>query len=153
MDKEGNLNSVCVGDYRKPKVQLSGPIMVTEHFACFGREYIMMPRHEKRVFVDKVDYIAGVGYPGGMEGRKKLGLSGEGPKYIYTPKCVFSFDEEGKLYVRSIHPGVTKEDLIENTGFDLGDLSKVPTTPEPSDEELRIIREVIDPTGMMLNIL
>ena len=152
LDKEGNLNSVCVGDPAAPKVQLPGPILVTEHFAWFNREYVMMPHHEKRVFVDKVDYVAGVGYPGGIEGRKKLGLAGEGPKYIYTPKCVFSFNEEGKMYVRSIHPGVTKEELIESTGFDLGDISNVPTTPEPTDEELDLIRNVIDPDGILLRI-
>jgi glutaconate CoA-transferase subunit B len=131
-------------------VQLVGPALVPEHFACFGREYVMMPNHDKRNFVEKVDYISGVGHIGGTAGRRELGLKGFGPKYIYTPKCVFAFDDEGKIYVRSIHPGVTAEEVIESTGFELGDLSNVPTTPEPTDEELRILREEVDPNGLLL---
>ncbi len=150
VDREGNINSTCIGDSEHPKVQLVGPIFLPEHLAVFGREYIMMPHHERRNFVDKVDYISGVGYPGGMEGRRKLGLTGGGPKYIYTPKCIFAFDEEGKFFVKSIHPGISKKEIIENTGFDVGNLDGVPTTPEPTEEELRIMREEIDPKGILL---
>jgi glutaconate CoA-transferase subunit B len=150
VDKEGNINSSYIGPIDSPKVQLVGPIFLPEHMALFGREYIMMPHHEKRNFVEKVDHISGVGFPGGREGRDKLGLLGGGPAYIYTPKCIFAFDENGKVYVKSIHPGITKEDVIENTGFDLGDLSKTPATPQPLEQELRILREEVDPKGILL---
>ncbi len=150
VDREGNINSVCVGDSRHPKVALVGSIFLTEHMALFGREYIMMPHHERRNFVEKVDYISGVGFPGGREGRAKLGLRGGGPAYIYTPRCIFAFDEEGKIYVRSIHPGVTRQEVMDNTGFELGDLDSVPTTPLPTEEELRILREEVDPRGILL---
>ena len=149
VDKEGNLNCTCIGDPAKPKVQLVGPIFVPEHFAVFGREYIMMPHHSKRNFVEKVDHISGVGYPGGMKGREALGLPGDGPRYIYTPLCIFSFDEDGMIYVKSMHPGVTEEELRENTGFDLGDLSQVPITREPTEEELEILRNEVDPKGIL----
>lgn len=149
VDKEGNVNSTCIGPVDSPKVQLVGPILVTEHMALFGREYIMIPRHERRNFVEKVDHISGAGFPGGRKGREKLGLSGSGPAYIYTPKCIFSFDDEGKIYVKSIHPGVSKEDVIQSTGFDVGNLDDVPVTPEPSPEELRILREEVDPKGIL----
>jgi glutaconate CoA-transferase subunit B len=109
-----------------------------------------MAKHDKRSFVEKVDFVSGVGYPGGMEGRRALGLSTDGPKYIFTPKCIFSFDEEGKIFVLSIHPHITKEELIESTGFDLGDLSGVPVTPAPTEEELYLLRNVVDPTGLLL---
>ena len=69
VDRAGNLNSVCIGDYRRPKTRLVGPILQPEHMALFGREYVMMPHHAKRNFVNKVDYVSGVGYPGGIEGR------------------------------------------------------------------------------------
>lgn len=150
VDVEGNINSTCIGDYRQPKVQLVGPIFLPEHLSLFGREYIMMPHHERRNFVEKVDYVSGVGYPGGREGRSKLGLIGGGPAYVYTPKCIFAFNEEGRIYVKSIHPGVSKQDLIDSTGFDLGDLSNVPTTPLPTDEELRILREEVDPKRLLI---
>lgn len=149
VDRLGNINCTCIGSPDHPKVQLVGPIFLPEHFSVFGREYIMMPHHSSCNFVEKVDHISGVGYPGGREGRRKLGLPGVGPQYIYTPKCIFSFDAAGVLFVQSIHPGVTKEDLIENTGFDLGDLRNVPVTPEPTGEELRIIREEVDPNRIL----
>jgi len=151
VDKEGNINSTCIGDFESPKVQLVGPIFLPEHMAHFGREYIMMPQHERRNFVEKVDYISGVGFPGGQEGRKKLGLTGGGPAYIYTPKCIFSFKEDGTIYVKSIHPGVSKEDVINSTGFDIGGLEDVPLTKEPTSEVLRILREEVDPKGILLN--
>lgn len=78
VDREGNLNSTCIGNVRHPKVELVGPIFLPEHFSCFGREYIMMPNHERRSFVEKVDYISGVGWPGGAEGRRKLGFTRRG---------------------------------------------------------------------------
>lgn len=151
IDRVGNINSVLVGDPVKPKVRLVGSLLLPEHFSMFGREYVMMPRHDARVFVEKVDYIAGVGYPGGLEGRKQLGLEQGGPELVFTPKCIFDFDKiAGRMKVKSIHPGVTQNELRAATGFDLGDLSAMPETPEPTDEELTLIREVIDPRGVLL---
>jgi len=153
VDKEGNINSTCIGDIDKPKVELVGPIFLPEHFACFGREYIMMPRHEPRCFVEKVDHITGVGFPGGTAGRKSLGLPGGGPKYIYTPKCVFSFDDDGVIFLKSIHPGVTKEEVIKNTGFEVPGIDDAPETEAPTQEEIIILRTQVDPNGILLGHL
>lgn len=149
VDRAGNINSSCVGDPEKPKVALVGPIFLPEHMGCFGREYIMMPRHELRCFVEKVDHISGVGFPGGMEGRKKLGLLGGGPKYIYTPKCVFSFDGNGEIFLRSVHPGVSVDEVVACTGFAFPVPENVPVTAEPTDEEIRILREEVDVNGIL----
>lgn len=151
VDVEGNLNTVCIGDYHRPQVRLVGPILVPEHMALFGREYIMMPHHERRYFVERVDFVSGVGYPGGLEGRRGLGLLRGGPEYVVTPKCIFHFDKQaGRIRVHSIHPGVSLQALRESTGFELGDLSGVPVTPEPTPEELEIIRRRVDPAGILL---
>ncbi|MGW9333536.1 hypothetical protein [Bosea sp. NPDC055594] len=151
IDRVGNINSVCIGDHKRPKVRLVGPILLPEHFSMFGREYVMMPRHDSRTIVEKVDYVAGVGYPGGLEGRRKLGLRRGGPELVITPKCFFDFDkQEGRMKVRSIHPGVSRDDLRASTGFDLGNLDEVPETPVPTDEEISIIRNEIDPRGILL---
>ena len=150
VDTEGNINSVCIGPKNNPKIWLVGSILLPEHMALFGREYIMMPHHDKRNFVKKVDYISGVGYPGGRSGRKELGHDSGGPEYIYTPKCVFGFDKtSGEIYVKSIHKGVTQEDLQNNTGFDLGNLNDVPITPEPTEDELNLLKNEIDPKGIL----
>jgi glutaconate CoA-transferase subunit B len=151
VDRVGNINSVCIGPHDKPKVRLVGPILQPEHMTLFRREYIMMPHHDRRNFVEKVDYVSGVGYPGGLEGRRKLGLDWGGPRLVFTPKCIFDFDTQaGRMKVRSIHPGVTHEELRKATGFELGDLSKVPETAAPTEQQLRIIREQIDPRRMLL---
>ena len=150
VDKYGNVNSAFIGTVDKPKVALVGPIFLPEHMSVFGREYLMIPHHQKRVFVEKVDHISGVGFPGGRKGREDLGFLGRGPELIYTPLCIFGFDKDGKIFVKSIHPGVTADEVRENTGFDLGDLSGVPFTEEPSLEELKLLREDIDPKGILL---
>jgi glutaconate CoA-transferase subunit B len=151
VDAEGNVNSIRIGKAVCPKVALVGPIFVPEHMAEFGREYIMIPHHEKRTLVLHVDSISGVGYPGGRANRRELGLRGDGPCCIYTPKCIFSFDEAGKIRVESIHPGVEPEELAESTGFELGNLTDVPVTPEPGEEELTLLRTQVDPNGMLLD--
>jgi len=151
VDKYGNCNIVCIGDYYRPKVRLIGPINQPGHFSLFGREFIVM-EHEKRNFVDRVDFISGVGYLDGPGAREKLGLTGGGPCLIFTDKAIFDFDPETKLArLKSIHPGVSLDEVIETTGYTHHFVPKeVPETSQPSDEELRLLREVIDPRGMLL---
>ncbi|MCL4664809.1 hypothetical protein L0Z14_28285 [Burkholderia multivorans] len=106
VDRVGNINSVCIGDHDKPKVRLVGPILQPEHMTLFGREYVMMPHHDRRNFVENVDYVSGVGYPGGLAGRRELGLMSGGPCMVVTPKCIFDFDRQaGRMKVASIHAG------------------------------------------------
>tara|TARA_B100000686_G_scaffold345035_1_gene428806 strand:- start:7196 stop:8014 length:819 start_codon:yes stop_codon:yes gene_type:complete len=151
LDKQGNINSVCIGNHKKPKVRMVGPIFLPEHFSMFGREYVMMPHHERRTFINKVDYVSGVGYPGGLKGRKKLGLPRGGPELVITPKCIFEFNKnKGFIKVKSIHPGVSIKDLKDSTGFELGSLDNVKTTEIPNIHNLKIIREDIDPHGVLL---
>lgn len=149
VDGVGNINSVCVGDYKRPKVRLVGPILQTEHMTLFGREYVMMPHHSARNFVGKVDYISGVGYPGGLPGRKALGLRQGGPEWVVTPKCIFDFDKEaGRIQVKSIHTEADR-DLESVTGFPV-DLASVGLTPPPTAEELDCLRRHVDPKGVLL---
>lgn len=150
IDREGNVNSIRIGAAERPKVALVGPIFVPEHMAEFGREYVMVPHHEARTFPQRVDCVSGVGFPCGREGRRRLGLTGGGPCNICTPKCIFAFDAEGKIYVASIHPDVSPEELQQATGFDLGDLSAVPVTPAPQQWELELLRTQVDPNGVLL---
>lgn len=151
IDKYGNCNIVCIGDYHKPKVRLIGPIFQPTHLACFGREIIVVD-HEKRNFVDRVDFISGVGYLDGPGAREKLNLSGSGPCMILTDKAIFEFDPETKLArLRSVHPGVSLDEVKENTGFTHDYIpTEVPETPPPTAEEVRLIREAIDPRGVLL---
>ncbi len=151
VDLQGNLNGVCVGDPARPKVRLVGPILHPEHMTLFRREYIMMPHHAARNFVERVDYVSGVGYPGGLAGRTALGLDWGGPELVVTPKCVFDFDKDaGRMKVKSIHPGVDADALRASTGFELGPLGDAPLTPDPSSEALAILRNEVDPKQVLI---
>ncbi|MCW2242363.1 hypothetical protein [Azospirillum canadense] len=151
VDRTGSLNSVCIGAYRKPKVRLVGPILQPEHMTIFGREYIMMPHHTRRSFVEKVDYVSGVGYPGGLAGRAALGLRHGGPEWIVTPHCIFDFDKEaGRARLKSVHHAEARATLQDDTGFPLDGVDTAPVTPGPTDEELRLLRGVVDPKGILL---
>ncbi len=151
VDKYGNCNIVCIGNYRRPKIRLIGPINQPAHFALFKREYIILD-HQKRNFVDRVDFISGVGYLDGPGSREKLGLPGHGPRLIFTDKAIFDFDPETMLVrLKSVHPGISVDEVVANTGYTHDFVpSHVPETPLPTDEEIRIIREVIDPNATLL---
>ncbi|MBN1153078.1 MAG: hypothetical protein JXA58_07700 [Dehalococcoidia bacterium] len=152
VDKYGNCNTVAIGDYERPRVRLVGPINQPGHFSLFGREIIIIP-HEKRNFVDRVDFVSGAGYLDGPGTREHLGLHRGGPCMILTDKAVFRFHPVTRLAVlESIHPGVSLSEVIASTGFSHDYMpEKVDVTPPPSTEELRLLREVIDPDGAMLS--
>lgn len=151
MDRWGNVNAVQIGKTDPPKVRLVGPIAQTDHAAHAGRVIIIMP-HERRALVDEVDYVSAVGFPGGREGRAKLGLPGGGPCLVVTDLASFDFGDDGHAQLRSIHPWATLQDVVEKTGFDIGTEHLV-ATGTPTAEELRLIRSVIDPAGLLLNAL
>ncbi len=80
IDAVGNLNTVAIGPFEQPKVRLVGPILVPEHYALFGREIVMMPRHDTRVFVERVDYVAAVGFPEGTGAPRRARLPRRRPR-------------------------------------------------------------------------
>lgn len=150
VDAQGNINSTCIGDYHQPRVRLVGSILLPEHMTCFGREYLMMPTHDLRTFVPQVDYVSGVGWPGGESGRADLGLQQGGPQWIVTPKAIFDFDrQQGKARLLSIHPGVSPQEVRDNTGFAVN-TDDVPLTPWPTAEELTLLRKVVNPHGALI---
>jgi len=109
----------------------------------------MMGRHSARNFVTQVDFISAAGFA--PDGSRPSHLPGSGPAKVITPLCVFTIDPAvGRLAVESIHPDVTPEEVIAQTGFPLGDLSNVPTTPLPTGEQLELLRRVVDPHGLLL---
>jgi glutaconate CoA-transferase subunit B len=150
IDKFGNANIVVIGDYRKPKVRLIGPIFQTEHFALFGREILLMD-HERRNFVEKVDFISGVGYLEGGDSRRRAGLKRGGPDKIVTNLAVLGFDEKtGRVKVLSLHHGVEASEVQKNTGFELVIPRDVPETEPPTVDEVGLLRTKVDPRRIML---
>lgn len=149
LDRYGNANNSVIGsDYHAPKVRLPGTAGLGDMGSIGKLLYYWNPNHSPRSLVEKVDFISAAGYLGGGDERERLGLSG-GPQAVVTNLAVLDFEPESKrMRLKSIHPGVTVEQVQEATGFELVVPDVVPTTPAPTAEQVRLIRDVIDPDGM-----
>ncbi|MET7361759.1 CoA-transferase [Streptomyces sp. NPDC005562] len=147
LDRHGNQNISCIGDWERPKRQLLGvrgaPVNTLNNPVSYW-----VPRHSTRVFVEKVDMISGVGYDS---------AAAAGPsatrfhdlRRVVSDLGVFDFGTpDRRMRVASLHPGVTLDQVREATGFALAVPDDVPYTREPTAEELRLIREVVDPRGL-----
>ncbi|MAL18424.1 MAG: 3-oxoadipate--succinyl-CoA transferase subunit B [Balneola sp.] len=142
IDKFGNINSTVIGEYENPKIRLPGAGGAPE-IASNAKQTLVVMRHSKRAFVDKVDFITSAGYLNGGSERGDLGIRGEGPAVIITDLGILKPDPKTKeFYLESIHPGVTVEEVQEHTGWDLKIAEHIKTTPEPSKEYLNVLRDL-----------
>jgi glutaconate CoA-transferase, subunit B len=152
VDPHGNTNLIGIGeDHRRLKFRGPGSVGTPTLTTHVGRYYIVLNTHTARTFVPKCDFVSTFGWgDGDPNARAKLGLPGGGPRYCVTPLCVMDFCENPKrLRLRSVHPGVSVEEVCDQTGFDLVIPDKVPVTALPTDEELRVLRERVDPLGLL----
>ncbi len=152
IDRYGNLNSTMIGsDYAHPKVRLPGSGGANDLASLCWKTVSLVP-HEKRKFVPKVDFITTPGYLSGPGAREAAGLPPNcGPYKVISTLAIMGFDPVTKcMQVDSLHPGVTREDIVANTGFDLPFSDDLGVTAEPTDEELRLLREEVDPGGMVI---
>jgi len=147
VDQYGNLNTTMI---RTPKGDrhINGSGGGNDIASLAKRTIVIMP-HEKRKISERVAFLTTPGFMEGGNTRKEAGLRGGGPSRVITDKAVMGFDEASKkMKVISIHPGVTREELVQNTGFPLIVPENVKTTAAPTREQLRWIREVIDSDGL-----
>ena len=140
VDRYGNLNSTVIGDYRRPKVRLPGAGGAPEIAACCGRIFIVM-RHHPRAFVEKLDFLTTLGHgPTGRE-RRQLGLRTAGPTLLVSDLCIMQPEPEtNEFLVTSLHPGVTRAQVIAGTGWDVRFAAEVGHTPPPTPRELETLR-------------
>jgi glutaconate CoA-transferase subunit B len=117
--------------------------------AWASRCYIMTP-HQKRRFPEKVDFRTSAGFLGGRVEREAAYLRGSGPQAVVTDLGIMEPDETGELVLAALHPGVSVEQARANTGWDLKVAPDLRTTEPPTAEELRILREDLDPEGIYL---
>lgn len=143
IDRYGNQNISLIGDWDKPKRQLIGVRGAPGNTANHRVDY-WVSRHGTRLFVESVDMVSGVGNDRAKVAGPALRFHRLG--VIVTNLAVLGYDEDGLVTVLSIHPGVDPQTVAENTGFALN-VEGAPLTRTPSDEELRLIREVLDPAG------
>jgi glutaconate CoA-transferase subunit B len=144
VDRYGNTNLSVIGPYEKPKVRLPAGA-ASAHLCAIMDAVIWVPRHNARVLVEKVDFITGQGYLTGGNARKRAGIAKGGPRKVVTNLCILDFEPETKaMKLVSTHPGVTLEEIKENTGFDLIIPEDIDETAPPRAEELEFIG-TIDP--------
>ncbi|MBW1805349.1 MAG: 3-oxoacid CoA-transferase [Deltaproteobacteria bacterium] len=147
MDMYGNLNSTQIGlDHDNPKVRLPGSGGAND-FASFCWRTMVVTLQDRQRFVERCDYITTPGWLEGGDSREKAGLpKGCGPYRIITNMAVMDFESESKrMRVISINPGYSEKDVQDNCGFELLKADKVKETKAPTDEELRVLREEVDP--------
>jgi len=145
IDMYGNMNiSYFGGDWKKPNRALVGSRGVPDNTSNGARVYYTTNVHDKRTFMEKVDFVCGAGWTKERrEGKIKYG----GVTKVFSPLGVFDFDQEktGRMRLCSYFTGVTIDQIVENTGFELIIPKDVKETPPPSEEELMLMRDVIDP--------
>jgi glutaconate CoA-transferase subunit B len=152
VDVYGNSNLIGIGeDYSKLRFRGPGAIGVCNATVMNSRFHLVLNSHDKRVLVPKCDFISALGWgSGGEDARRKLGLPGEGPRYVVTPLCVMDFEEGSKrMRLKSLHPGVTKEQVVERTGFELVIPADIPQTEPPTEHELHVLRTRVDVQGVL----
>jgi glutaconate CoA-transferase subunit B len=146
VDRFGNLNTTYIGGRERIQVRLPGSGGGSD-IASLSKRFVIMMRHEKRRFLEKVGYITSPGFGEGRGWREEKGLKGGGPCAVITTKGILRFDSETKeMILDSIYPKGTVEDVLENTGWDLKWSPKIKKTKPPTQAELRIIRKY-DPKG------
>lgn len=151
IDSYGNLNTTVIGDHDKPRVRLPGSGGAND-LGSLCHQTITLMRHSKRSFVEKIDFITTPGFLTGPGAREKAGLPSEsGPYRVITQLGVMGFDEDSrKMKLISVHPGITIEEIKENTSFKLIIGEDVIETTAPTEDELRLLRREIDPTGFVI---
>ncbi len=141
VDPHGNFNNVVIGaDYHRPMLRLPGSGGIPDVTTFGRRSYLYVPRHSRAVFVERVDFVSGLGHSPARQ-------NGLGPHYLISDLGQFDF-AEGRLRLISLHPGVALEKVQKKTGFALQIAPDLIETLPPMPEELRLLREVIDPMGI-----
>jgi glutaconate CoA-transferase subunit B len=148
IDRYGNLNSTVIGDYKKPKTRLPGSGGACEIATHARRTFIIM-RLKRRAFVAKLDFCTSPGHLTGGDSRARLGLIGGGPELVITDKAILDFaNAEREMQLSALYPGVSAGEVQAEVGWPLRSAEKIEEVAPPSGEELRLIRDEVDPKGM-----
>jgi len=141
IDRHGNLNTTVIGDYAHPRVRLPGSGGACE-IALNAREVFVIMRQSPRSFVEQLDFRTSPGHP------MPAGVRGRGPSVVVTDLAVFRFDRDGEMELQTLHPGVTLDQLHASMAWRPRAVASIGTTGAPSEDELRLIRDELDPAGI-----
>jgi acyl CoA:acetate/3-ketoacid CoA transferase beta subunit len=147
VDRYGNQNIACIGDWHQPKAQLLGfrgaPGNTVNHTTSYW-----VPNHSPKVLVEHVDVVCGIGYDRAAELGERAARFHE-IRRVVTNLCVIDFETpDHAARLRSVHPGVTVDEVVEATGFELVVPDDIAESRVPTDEELAVLDERIDPEGL-----
>jgi len=149
IDEYGNLNTTYIGPYESPKVRLPGSGGGND-IASSAKRLIIIMTHDKRKFVKQLDHLTSPGHLEGPGSREKWSMVGGGPEVVITDMCQMGFDPKTlKIRLMSVHPGHTVQDVLNNVMFDLIIPDDVPTTEEPTQEQIDVMHR-LDPHGVYL---
>ncbi|MGE0801390.1 MAG: CoA-transferase subunit beta [Lautropia sp.] len=150
VDRFGNINTAVVGPHEKPRLRGPGTVGLSALCGLSRRFNVVMAQHVPASFVPRVDFICGAGYLEGGDARERRGLPAGGPRLVVSPLGVFDFHPVSRqMRIKSVHPGVTVEQIQQATGFELLVDREPTTTVMPSDEELMTLRERVDRDGRL----
>ena len=146
LDRYGNINSTVIGPYSDPKVRLPGGGGAPEIAVHCKRVFVTL-RHTPKALVERLDFLTSLGFgPSGRE-RAELGITTAGPSLVMTDLAVLQPEQgSNELVVTSLHPGVTRAQVVAATGWSIRFSDHVDETPPPDDEELRVLRDLYDRT-------
>jgi acyl CoA:acetate/3-ketoacid CoA transferase beta subunit len=141
VDSCGNFNNIAFGsDYQRPRMRLPGTGGIPDVTPTSDHIYLYVPRHSRVTFVEQADFVSGLGHTS----QRKHGC---GPRYLISDLGQFDW-ANGRMRLISYHPGVTIEQIQKKTGFALEVAPDVHETPAPTEQEIQLLREKIDPLGV-----
>ena len=150
VDRYGNINTTCIGDYRSPKIRLGGSGGACD-FGSLAPKTVIILEHDRRRFPEQVDFITTPGYLKAKDYRMRAGLSpNTGPYAVVTTLGLFNFDELGEMVLKGHNPDVSIKKVKEGVQWDLKIHRDIRPLDPPSEKELRVLREEVDPDGMYL---
>jgi len=151
IDRFGNINTTVIGDYEHPTTRLPGSGGACE-IAINARQVFVIMRQSARSFVERIDFRTSPGNLGGAEQAERIrregGWLGRGPSVVVTDLGIYHFGEDGQMRLDSLHPGATIEAIRASIGWEVNVAGQLEATPPPSAEELRLVREELDPGGV-----
>lgn len=150
IDRYGNLNSTVIGDWERPTVRFPGSGGANDIGSWANETFVVMQQREE-TFVEELDFLTTPGYLDGPGSREEAGLPADtGPSKVITQLGVYGFDDETReMRLESLHPGVDAAEINDQSGFDIPVPEDPPRSHVPTQEELRLLREELDPRGII----
>jgi len=147
LDRFANINTTVIGDYRKPKVRLPGAGGAPE-ISTSAKEVLVIAKQSRRSFVEKLDFITSAGFLTGGDARERAGIPGRGPVAVITDLCILRPDAKTReLIVTGIHPGISRDRICANTGWEIRFSEDCGATEAPAENELKALRDLLARTA------